>query len=148
MFRLPFQVKQKTITYFKFELQSAVTLPVIDPSEKHLDSPESPVIIRAHSSPEEPVEAMTAGRSGHRKADRFAEDGFGRAANDPVASPPCGQMRSFLPKPGAMHPVQVQHRSTAVLLSFLASGNYRWQEYPTHPLCGWLLTLISGYESF
>jgi hypothetical protein len=38
-----------------------------------------------------------------------------------------------------MHPVQVQHRSTNVLLSFLASGNCRWQENSTHPLRGWLL---------
>jgi hypothetical protein len=32
---------------------------------------------------------------------------------------------SFLPKPGAMHPVQVQHRSTNVPLAFLASGKRR-----------------------
>jgi uncharacterized iron-regulated protein len=33
-----------------------------------------------------------------------------------------------------------------VLLSILASGNYRWQENPSHPLRGWLLT--SGSSVF
>jgi hypothetical protein len=41
--------------------------------------------------------------------------------------------------PSAAHPAQVQHGSTKVLLSFLASGNCRWQEKTSHPLCGWSL---------
>jgi membrane protein required for colicin V production len=144
MFRLPFQVKQKTITYFKFELQSAVTLPVIDPSEKHLDSPESPVIIRAHSSPEEPVEAMTAGRSGHRKADRFAEDGFGRAANDPVASPPCGQMRSL--RYSAMNPFDMI--AVAILAFCVIRGIFRGLIKEVSSIVGVLAGFYAAYTYY
>jgi hypothetical protein len=41
--------------------------------------------------------------------------------------------------------LQVQHRSTKVLLSFRARGECRRQENSSHPLGGWLLT--SGLDA-